>query len=258
YLCLCRIIIRMQTAEDERKKALEKDEKLQREIKDLRQRLEQTESELTQLKSHISTLEAQIEADTLIKKELEDRIQTLKREKQGLIDKEMKDQEGLKTQYQRLMKERLNEERKQFEIKLKANHNKTPSISSTRSSLDSNSTLPTTILVERLQSNIRQLENQISFYQTQLSSSSQSRDELSEEVLSMSQEIEQLRKEVKRTKDLETQHQQLDSRYQTLLELLGERTEQVEELKADLQDVKEMYKSQIIDLVQKLDQLRKK
>lgn len=275
------MILRMQTAESERKRALEKDAKLQEDLKALNERLEQAESELEELRSQVTTLEAQVEADNVVKKELEERIQVLIKEKQELDEKEVRDQEGLKSQYQRLMKERLNEERKQFEIKLKAassasstptldqesedipvhktKHVRTPSISS-RSSFDSSSTTPavvSSILVERLQANIRQLENQLSFYQTQLQSSSQSRDELSEEVLNMTQEIEQLRKEVKKTNQLEEQYQQLNDRYQTLLELLGEKAEQVEELKADLQDVKEMYKSQIIDLVQKIDHLNK-
>jgi chromosome segregation ATPase len=275
------MILRMQTAESERKRALEKDAKLQKDLKTLNERLEQAESELEELRSQVITFEAQSKADNAIKKELEERIQVLIKEKEELNEKEARDQEGLKSQYQRLMKERLNEERKQFEIKLKAassasssptlgqenedisvnkvKHVRTPSISS-RSSFDSSSTTPavvSSILVERLQANIRQLENQLSFYQTQLQSSSQSRDELSEEVLSMTQEIEQLRKEVKKTNQLEEQYQQLNDRYQTLLELLGEKAEQVEELKADLQDVKEMYKSQIIDLVQKIDHLNK-
>ncbi|KAK4520946.1 Valine--pyruvate aminotransferase [Mucor velutinosus] len=275
------MVIRMQAAEDERKRAIEKDTKLQEEANSLNERLEQAESELEKLRSQVTTLEAQVEADNVVRKELEERIQVLIKEKAELNEKEAKDQEGLKSQYQHLMKERLAEERKQFEIKLKAaaassasstptldqdsddvlvnktKHVRTPSISS-RSSFDSSSTTPavvSSILVERLQANIRQLENQLSFYQTQLHSSSQSRDELSEEVLSMTQEMEQLRKEVKKTRQLEEQHQQLNDRYQTLLELLGEKAEQVEELKADLQDVKEMYKSQIIDLVQKIDHL---
>lgn len=279
------MILRMQTAENERKRAIEKDAKLQQEVTSLNERLEQAELELEELRSQVTTLEAQVEADSLVKKELEERIQVLIKEKEELNEKEAKDQEGLKSQYQRLMKERLAEERKQFETKLKAaaaassasstptldqdsddipvnktKHVRTPSISS-RSSFDSSSTTPavvSSILVERLQANIRQLENQLSFYQTQLQSSSQSRDELSEEVLSMTQEMEQLRQQAKKTRQLEEQHQQLNDRYQTLLELLGEKAEQVEELKADLQDVKEMYKSQIIDLVQKIDRLNKK
>ena len=40
-------------------------------------------------------------------------------------------------------------------------------------------------------------------------------------------------------------------RYHASLELLGERTEQVEELKADIADVKEMYRNQIVELVGK-------
>lgn len=46
-------------------------------------------------------------------------------------------------------------------------------------------------------------------------------------------------------------------RYHAALEMLGERTEQVEELRADIADVKEMYRSQIVELVQKIDLLSK-
>ncbi|KAG2193668.1 hypothetical protein INT47_002310 [Mucor saturninus] len=275
------IIIRMQTAEAEHKKTVEKDEKLQADIKSLNRRLEQSEAEIERLLSKIKTLEAQVKADAMEKKQLEDRVATLVQKIKELNEKEIKDQEGLKTQYQRLMRERVNEEKKQFELRLKAeranhissnqeqqqqdtmvintSHHSPPSVSS-RSSFDSSSTTPvvSSILVERLQANIRQLENQLNFYQTQLQSSAQSRDELSEEVLSMSQEIETLRKETKRTHEVEKQLEQLNQRYHTLLELLGERTEEVEELKADLIDVKEMYKTQILDLVQKIDQLSKK
>lgn len=266
----------MQAAEAEHKKTVEKDEKLQADIKSLHRHLEQSGQQVDELQSKIKSLEAQAESDASEKKDLEDRIQTLIKEKKELNEKEIRDQEGLKTQYQRLMRERVNEEKKQFELRLKAeranntthhddsdhpviNHASPPSVSS-RSSFDSSSTTPvvSSILVERLQANTRQLENQLNFYQTQLQSSSQSRDELSEEVLSMSLEIESLRKETKRTNDIERQLEQLNQRYHTLLELLGERTEEVEELKADLTDVKEMYKSQILDLVQKIDQLSKK
>ena len=42
----------------------------------------------------------------------------------------------------------------------------------------------------------------------------------------------------------------MPSRYHASLELLGERTEQVEELKQDIADLKEMYRNQIVELVQ--------
>lgn len=259
------MILRMQNVEAERKKAIEKDEKLQQDIQSLTQRIEELERELETSTTKIKALESQQVLDDETKKDLQEKIDDLIKEKKEFAEKELKDQEGLKAQYQRLMKEKLNEEKKQFEIRLKAErannvqevnnittHNTSPPSISSRSSFDSSSTTPvsSTILVERLQANIRQLENQLSFYQTQLQSSSQSRDELSDEVLNMSQEIEKLRKDVKKSNELDQKYQQLNGRYQTLLELLGERTEEVEELKADLIDVKEMYKSQILELVQ--------
>ncbi|KAI8351551.1 TATA element modulatory factor 1 TATA binding-domain-containing protein [Blakeslea trispora] len=267
------MMARMQAAEEEQKHTIEKEAQLQKDLIELKQQLNETSAERDRLASELANVQTELETSRNIQKQLEERVELLTKETQALVDKEVRDQEGLKNQYQRLMKERLTEERKQFEIRLKAatahsvpaeqqiedmplQHRRTPSISS-RSSFDSSST-PTNVLVERLQSTIRQLENQLNFYQAQLSSSSQSRDELSEEVLSLTQELDQLRKQVRQTRDLQERYQQLDSRYQTLLELLGERTEQVEELKADLADVKEMYKSQVIDLVQKLDQLKKK
>ena len=47
--------------------------------------------------------------------------------------------------------------------------------------------------------------------------------------------------------------EKLNHRHQTALELLGEKEEQVEELKADLFDVKQLYKTQINELVSKLN-----
>lgn len=248
------MIIRMQIAETEHKKALEKEEKLQQSIENLHQRLGQSNLDLEKLQSQVDKLNQQIEQDEAKINQLKEQNQRLIAEKNQLLEQKVKEQEVLKSQYQRLMKERLNEEKKQFELKLKSERLAVANDdSSTRSSFDSNSTstpVTSSIITERLQANTRQLENQLNFYQTQLQSSSQTRDELSEEILTMSQELDALRKQLKKSNQVETQYQELNARYQTLLELLGERTEEVEELKADLADVKEMYKSQILELVQ--------
>ncbi|KAI8884480.1 hypothetical protein K501DRAFT_332661 [Backusella circina FSU 941] len=277
------MILRMQSAELERSKTVEKQAKLQSEIAQVTERLTKTELDLSVLERENEELKERLQSDTGLHTALQAEMDALTKEKEELVNKETQIQETLKTQYQRLMKERVNEERKQFEIKLKAERTKwdntrsqlslvkeddaaeSAQISSnnsvsSRSSFETNSAshAVSSILVERLQANIRQLENQLSFYQTQLQSSSQSRDELSEEVLSMSIEIDHLRKQTKKESEMEKQHKELHGRYQTLLELLGERTEQVEELKADLNDVKEMYRNQTVELVQKIDSLSKK
>jgi len=41
----------------------------------------------------------------------------------------------------------------------------------------------------------------------------------------------------------------LDQRYNALLQMYGEKVEETEELKLDLQDIKEMYKSQVTHLL---------
>ena len=39
--------------------------------------------------------------------------------------------------------------------------------------------------------------------------------------------------------------QEMNSRYQALLQMYGEKVEETEELRLDLQDVKDMYKAQV-------------
>jgi len=54
---------------------------------------------------------------------------------------------------------------------------------------------------------------------------------------------------------LKVEHEQLLVRHQTALELMGEREEQVEELNADLMDVKQLYRNQINELVGRIEEL---
>ncbi|KAJ2963176.1 hypothetical protein NQZ79_g1836 [Umbelopsis isabellina] len=138
-------------------------------------------------------------------------------------------------------------------------------VTSNRSSFDSSphtgpvasSSGPPTVLIERLNATIRQLEGQNQLYQMQAQQSAQSRDELAEELIKLSRDIDELREESKAAEQLKNEHEGLNQRYHAALEMLGERTEQVEELKADIADVKEMYRNQIVELVQKIDQLSK-
>lgn len=51
---------------------------------------------------------------------------------------------------------------------------------------------------------------------------------------------------------MEDEFQQLQERYDALLQLYGESVEKIEELKLDLVDVKEMYKVQIDDLLRQV------
>lgn len=57
---------------------------------------------------------------------------------------------------------------------------------------------------------------------------------------------------VARLPQLQAEYQQLEQRYAAAVELLGERDEQLEEMAADLADVKQLYKQQIEALVAQL------
>ena len=50
---------------------------------------------------------------------------------------------------------------------------------------------------------------------------------------------------------------ELNQRYLMALELMGEKAEMVEELQADLADMKELYRNQISDLLLKIEVLNK-
>ncbi len=68
------------------------------------------------------------------------------------------------------------------------------------------------------------------------------RDDARQQIVSLMRELEQKRAADDRVKKLEEEVTQLNERYQTTLEMLGEKSELVEELKADVQDVKSIYR----------------
>ena len=101
---------------------------------------------------------------------------------------------------------------------------------------------PSVQLVERMSANVRRLESEKAASKDELVRITTQRDEARQEVVSLMREVQEKRKVEERLKTLEAEHQSLSQRHQTTLELLGEKSEQVEELKADIVDVKQMYR----------------
>lgn len=56
---------------------------------------------------------------------------------------------------------------------------------------------------------------------------------------------------------LRAQMKEMTQRHNTALQLIGEKEEQLEEFKADIADMKALYKSQISDLLEKIELLAK-
>ena len=101
---------------------------------------------------------------------------------------------------------------------------------------------PSVQLVERMSAAVRRLESEKAAHKDELSRLSGQRDESRDQVLSLMKEVEEKRGWERRVKDLEENLKGTEERYLTTLEMLGEKSERVEELKADVQDLKGMYR----------------
>ncbi len=101
---------------------------------------------------------------------------------------------------------------------------------------------PSVQLVERMSAAVRRLESEKVSTKEELKRLSAQRDEARAQIVNLMQEVEAKRGLDLRLKKLEDENNQINARYQTTLEMLGEKSELVEELKADIQDVKDMYR----------------
>ena len=101
---------------------------------------------------------------------------------------------------------------------------------------------PSVQLVERMSAAVRRLESEKAVHKDELSRLSSQRDESREQVVSLMKEAEEKRAWERRVKELEESLKGVEERYLTTLEMLGEKSERVEELKADVQDLKGMYR----------------
>ena len=109
---------------------------------------------------------------------------------------------------------------------------------------------PSVMLVERMSAAVRKLESEKAGSKEELARLSQQRDEARDQVVSLMREVEEKRKVDERIQVLEKENQAIQARYLTTLEMLGEKSETVEELKADVADVKQMYR-ELVDSTMK-------
>ena len=105
---------------------------------------------------------------------------------------------------------------------------------------------PSVQLVERMSAAVRRLESEKATSKEEMSRLVAQRDEAREEVVALMREIEEKRAQDQKVDKLERELKEMDQRYQTTLEMLGEKSERVEELEGDVADLKKIYR----DLVQ--------
>lgn len=109
---------------------------------------------------------------------------------------------------------------------------------------------PSVQLVERMSAAVRRLESERAASKDELARITAQRDEAREQVVDLMREADQKKASDARVQEVETRIEDLDQRYQTTLEMLGEKSEQVEELQADVADLKKIYR-ELVDSTMK-------
>jgi hypothetical protein len=101
---------------------------------------------------------------------------------------------------------------------------------------------PSVQLVERMSSAVRKLENEKVATKDQLLRLSAQRDEARAEIVTLMREVQAKRAVDAKVAELEKEVTEIKERYETTLEMLGEKSEMVDELKSDIDDIKAMYR----------------
>ena len=109
---------------------------------------------------------------------------------------------------------------------------------------------PSVQVVERMSAMVRRLETERASFKDEMARISAQRDEARQQVVDLMREAEEKRVVDARAEDLQKQVLGLDQRYQTTLEMLGEKSELVEELRADVSDLKKIYR-ELVDSTMK-------
>ncbi|CAK8683437.1 unnamed protein product [Clavelina lepadiformis] len=105
-------------------------------------------------------------------------------------------------------------------------------------------------LLENLQSQLKQRDGEITQLQGEINTLERTRSSMAEEIVRLTNDNEDLENTAKEVNDLKKSLKEMESRHEAVLTMYGEKAEEAEELKMDLEDVKSMYRQQIDALLQ--------
>nr|CAD7452210.1 unnamed protein product [Timema tahoe] len=104
----------------------------------------------------------------------------------------------------------------------------------------------TTSLLEGLQSQLKLRDGEVQQLQWELSRRDNERAALTGELSQLLARVDEQETQLKELAKLQSQYDDVQHKYNALLQMYGEKVEETQELKLDLQDVKEMYKIQLV------------
>ena len=108
---------------------------------------------------------------------------------------------------------------------------------------------PSVQLVERMSAAVRRLESEKATYKDELARLSAQRDDARNEIVMLMREVEGKRTDESRLAAAEKELGEVKSRYEACLEMVGEKEEEVEELRQDVQELKRIYRELVEEKV---------
>uniref|UniRef100_A0AAV2M993 TATA element modulatory factor 1 TATA binding domain-containing protein n=1 Tax=Knipowitschia caucasica TaxID=637954 RepID=A0AAV2M993_KNICA len=104
-------------------------------------------------------------------------------------------------------------------------------------------------VIENLQSQLKLRDGEITQLQMEISGLERSRSVMAEELVRLTNQNDETEEKVKEIPQLRLLLKDLEQRHNTILQMYGEKAEEAQELRLDLEDVKNMYKTQINELL---------
>ena len=87
------------------------------------------------------------------------------------------------------------------------------------------------------------------FHQSEMVRLEKTKRSMGEELVALTTKNDELAERVSSLDEIASKYQDLEQRHNAVLQMYGEKEEQVEELRLDLEDVKTMYRTQINELL---------
>lgn len=110
------------------------------------------------------------------------------------------------------------------------------------------------VMMEHLEASLKQKEGQINKFHREIENMSRSRDSMIEEMTILTQTIERLENKLSSQQSSIDDVSGLNDRYNALLQMYGEKLEECEELRMDISEMKEVYRSHI-DMLSKSNEV---
>eukprot|EP01114_Cavostelium_apophysatum_P020405 TRINITY_DN6826_c0_g1_i2.p1 TRINITY_DN6826_c0_g1~~TRINITY_DN6826_c0_g1_i2.p1 ORF type:complete len:969 (+),score=291.98 TRINITY_DN6826_c0_g1_i2:74-2980(+) len=243
------LVTKIRMLESEQSTARNANARLSAEFEMERVRAEEKERELSQVKAQLAVIQSSHDRVIHELRQNELNLQSLLGESRDREERTKQELMAVTNEKKRLEKEKL----AQIPTSSTPQIPRSSSVDGMTPAFSSSGTLPP---IEKYQSLLKQKDGEISSLQVQNGALEKNRALLQDELVKVTSRCEQLSSEVNELQDLRTKIQELGQRYNTALELIGEKEEQVEELKHDIADMKTMYKTQINELLIRIETSR--